>query len=108
MSRDSVENKKISRARKGEPLGYVPDEIIQGVREGEDREKVVRENVLNDVLELRKQGRSIEEIHAFGCEKYHFRDDNPWETDIIDISRKKGYNLSDVMLWQNIIVMNVQ
>lgn len=90
MSIDSAENKRISRARKGGPLDYVPDKIIQGENTGNFRDKVVRENVLKDVLELRIQGKTKEQIHAFGCEKYHFVDRNPWEDRYFKYIEEKG------------------
>jgi hypothetical protein len=79
MSIESVESKKENRAKKGRILGNVDDKAIQGINEEENIEKPIRENVLNDVLQLREQRKIRDEIHAFGCGKYSFRDNNPWE-----------------------------
>jgi len=79
MSIESVERKKIVRAIKGKVIAYVYDEIIQGDNRGNERKKPIHENVLNDVLQLRQQRKTPDEIHVFGHEKYSFREDNPWE-----------------------------
>ena len=79
MSSDSVESKRKSREKKGRIIEPRGAEIIQGPNEGGFRDKPIRENVLNDVIGLKHQGRTKEEIHAFGCEKYSFRDNNHWE-----------------------------
>jgi len=90
MSMESVESKRVSRKKKGEVIVKKETEIIQGDHTGEFRDKPVRENVLNDVLKLKNQGKTKDEIHAFGCGKYSFRDDNPWEDRYFEYIEENG------------------
>ncbi len=86
----SIKSKRKSREKKGPATTYVDDKIIQGDDRGDYRKKPVRENVLKDVLELREQGKTKAEIHDFGCGKYFFRDDNPWEDRYFTYIEEKG------------------
>lgn len=71
--------KRKRRKEKGDPPErYIKDKSTHGKRKGEDIKKPVRPNVLMDVLELRNRGKTKKEIHDFGCNKYFFRDNNPW------------------------------
>jgi hypothetical protein len=76
----SVQSKREIRKRKGNPaIIYVEDICTQGRCKGQLIIKPIRPFVLEDVLNLKKQNISRQEIHEFGCKKYHFRDNNPWE-----------------------------
>lgn len=76
----SVETKRKIREKKGNPpIKYIEDECKQGKNTGELIMKPIRQNILDDVLNLIDRGKTKEEIHIFGCEKYHFRDSTPWE-----------------------------
>jgi len=80
MSIESVVRKRETRKIKGNPPTiYVYDKCIRGKHRGQLIKKPLRPNILTDVLELRKQNKTRDEIHSFGCEKYFFIDDNPWE-----------------------------
>jgi hypothetical protein len=76
----SVQSKREMRRLKGNPaIIYVDDICIQGRCKGKLIKKPLRPFILEDVLKFKKQNISRQEIHKFGCTKYHFRDNNPWE-----------------------------
>jgi len=90
MSIESAESKRKSREKKGKIVDTGESEIIQGDNIGYFREKPIRENVLNDVIKLKNKGKTKEEIHEFGCGKYSFRDDNPWEERYLEYIEENG------------------
>ena len=90
----SIQNKRKMRRIKGNPAIIYVDEIcIQGRCRGKLIKKPIRFFVLEDVLKLKKQNISRQEIHTFGCEKYHFRDSNPWENRYFKYIEENGLSL---------------
>ena len=80
--------KRKSRKKKGKIVGWMWAEKVHEPNKGKKIKKNIRENVLEDVKKMLKEGKSKEEIHKQLCIKYRFREYNPVEERYIEFLRK--------------------